>query len=109
LYINKIVALHHLTTSDLIMSPCVLLNRLSGTVFRVWSILRILSFRLCVLFLHDMCVYFDVCCTMSFSLFMATLCTGNRAGHIYFHPVVCSSFFLDVGYISTHGAAFVRI
>jgi len=54
-------------------------------------------------------------------LFMAALC--NRAGHIYFHPVVCSSFFFFlsflaksqpsqigcVPYTSTHGVALVRI
>jgi len=52
-------------------------------------------------------------------LFMAALCNG--AGHIYFHPVVCSSFFLlfswpnfsrrrlDVYHTSTHGVALVRI
>ena len=53
--------------------------------------------------------------------FMAALC--NRAGHIYFHPVVCSSFFflfflssptlsrrrLDVYHTCTHGVALVRI
>jgi len=51
-------------------------------------------------------------------LFMAALC--NRAGHIYFHPVVSSSFFLsffslpnlsgrrlDVYHTSTHGVALV--
>ena len=49
---------------------------------------------------------------------MAALC--NRAGHIYFHPVVCcssSSFSspnlsgqrLDVYHTSTHGVALVRI
>jgi len=41
------------------------------------------------------------------------------AGHIYFHPVACSSFFLsspnlsrrrmDVHHTSTHGVALVRI
>jgi len=52
------------------------------------------------------------------SLFMAALC--NRAGHIYFHTVVCSFFFffsspnlsrrrLDVYHTSTHGVALVRI
>jgi len=50
-------------------------------------------------------------------LFMAALC--NRAGHIYFRPVVCSFFFfsspnlsrrrLDVCHTSTHGVALVRI
>jgi len=50
-------------------------------------------------------------------LFMATLC--NRAGHIYFHPVVCSIFLLfsspnlsrrrlDVYHTSTHGVALVQ-
>jgi len=50
-------------------------------------------------------------------LFMAALC--NRAGHVYFHPVV-SSFFcfsspnlsgrrLDVDHTSTHGVALVYI
>jgi len=51
--------------------------------------------------------------------FMAAL--WNRAGHIYFHPVVCSftSFFLsspnlsrrrlDVYHTSTHGVTLVRI
>jgi len=47
---------------------------------------------------------------------MTALC--NRAGHIYFHPVVCSSFFsspnlsgqrLDVYHTSTHGVALVQI
>jgi len=48
---------------------------------------------------------------------MGALC--NRAGHIYFHPVVCSSFFLsspnlsggilDVYHTSTHGVTLVRI
>jgi len=48
---------------------------------------------------------------------MAALC--NKAGHIYFHPVVCSSFFLyspnlsrrrlDVYHTSTHGVALERI
>jgi len=48
--------------------------------------------------------------------FMAALC--NRAGHIYFHPVVSYFFFffsslnlrgrrLDVYHTSTHGAALV--
>jgi len=53
------------------------------------------------------------------SYFMVALC--NRADHIYFHPVVCSSsvFFLsspnlsgrrlDVCHTSTHGVALVRI
>ena len=54
-------------------------------------------------------------------LFMVALC--NRADHIYFHAVVCSSssFFLlfsspnlsrrrlDVCHTSTHGAALVQI
>ena len=50
-------------------------------------------------------------------VFMAALC--NRADHIYFHPVVCSFFFLsspnlsgwrlDVYHTSTHGVALVRI
>jgi len=54
--------------------------------------------------------------------FTAALC--NRAGHIYFHPVVCFSFFfffprlispnlsgrrLHVCHTSTHGVALVRI
>ena len=53
------------------------------------------------------------------TLFMVALC--NRAGHIYFHPVVSSSFFLllffsspnlsgrrlDVYHTSTHGVALV--
>jgi len=51
---------------------------------------------------------------------MAALC--NRAGHIYFHPVVSSSFYLffislpnlsgrrlDVYHTSTHGVALVQI
>ena len=55
---------------------------------------------------------------LSSCLFMAALC--NRAGHIYFHPVVCSFFFflsspnlsrhrLYVYHTSTHGVALVRI
>ena len=45
---------------------CVLLNRLSGTVFRVG-----LPSRLCVLFLPDVCVYFDVCCTICLFCFIS--------------------------------------
>jgi len=30
--------------------------------------------------------------------FMAALC--NRAGHIYFHPIVCSSFFLLFSFLA---------
>ena len=52
------------------------------------------------------------------ALVMVALC--NRADHIYFHPVVCSFFFLfsspklsrhrlDVCHTSTHGVALVRI
>jgi len=52
---------------------------------------------------------------LSISFFMAALC--SRAGHIYFHPVVCSFFSspnlrgrrLDVCRTSTHGVALVRI
>jgi len=51
-------------------------------------------------------------------VFMVALC--NRADHIYFHPVICSSFFffsspnlsgrrLDVCHTSTHGVALMRI
>jgi len=58
-------------------------------------------------------------CLYLATFFMAALC--NRAGHIYFHPVICSSsiFFLsslnlsgwrlDVCHTSTHGVALVRI
>ena len=59
--------------------------------------------------------------TLRSRLFMAALC--NRAGHIYFHPVISFylllSFFysspnlsghrLDVYHTSTHGVALVRI
>ena len=50
------------------------------------------------------------------TVFMAAIC--NRAGHIYFHPVVCSFFLcspnlsrrrLDVYHTCTHGVALVRI
>jgi len=65
---------------------------------------------------------FDTTQPSSFILsFMAAL--YNRAGHIYFHPVVCTSFFflfflsspnlsrrrLDVYHTCTHGVVLVRI
>jgi len=62
---------------------------------------------------HDLPICHHVSALLTF--FMATLC--NRAGHIYFHPVV-SSFFsspnlsgqrLDVYHTSTHGVALAQI
>jgi len=68
---------------------------------------------------YDFCVFnpspLTVCINCSF--FMTALC--NRAGHIYFHPVVSYFFFfsspnlsgrrLDVYHTSTHGVALVQI
>ena len=58
-------------------------------------------------------MFCDITDRRTLGIFMAALC--NRAGHIYFHPVV-SSFFsspnisgrrLDVYHTSTHGVAFI--
>jgi len=64
------------------------------------------------LFYLSLCIYYK----FMYVFIMAALC--NRAGHIYFHPVVSSSFFsspnlsgrrLDIYHTSAHGVALVQI
>ena len=43
------------------------------------------------------------------SLLIIMVALSNRAGHIYFHPVVSSSFFLFFPRLTSHGVALVSI
>ena len=81
-----------------------------------WSTFLVALFSHLSVLCYSLTIYILYCLYLLF-LFMAAIC--NRAGHMYFHPVVRSSFFLslpnlsrrrlDVYHTSTNGVALVRI